>query len=231
MTLKALIFGSVGTLTETSELQRQAFNAAFAEAGLDWHWDAERYAAMVSGDDAVVGGIERIAQFARIQGAPVDLADAERMHAAKSRHYQETMQSQGLAVNPGVTALLDEAKAASIKTVFASTTSRANIDALLAATRPPLGDRFDLIMSGADVARAKPAPDVYRALLDRLAIAPAEAIAIEDSLPSLQAARDAGIPAILVPGAIWRGRDMGGAPVVIEYLAGQTLASLVEKFA
>jgi len=229
--MKALIFGSIGTLTETSELQREAFNAAFAEAGLDWNWSAARYAQMVSGDEAVVGGIERIAQFARTQRAPLDLSTAERIHAAKSRLYQQAMLSDGLAVNPGVAELLAEARAASIKTVFASTTSRANIDALLAATRPAIADHFDLILSGEDAPRAKPAPDVYIAALDRLGFAAADAIAIEDSPPSLQAAREAGIPAILVPGAIWRGRDTGGATVVLATLEGQTLAGLEQKLA
>jgi beta-phosphoglucomutase-like phosphatase (HAD superfamily) len=40
--LQAVIFGSIGTIAETSDIQRQAFNLAFAEAGLDWNWDAIR---------------------------------------------------------------------------------------------------------------------------------------------------------------------------------------------
>ncbi|MFT7179418.1 MAG: phosphoglycolate phosphatase-like HAD superfamily hydrolase, partial [Oceanospirillaceae bacterium] len=41
MTTKAILFGSIGTLVETSELQRRAFNQAFSEAGLDWNWSEE----------------------------------------------------------------------------------------------------------------------------------------------------------------------------------------------
>ena len=41
--VKAIFFGSVGTLAETSELQCQAFNKAFAEAGLDWFWRPNEY--------------------------------------------------------------------------------------------------------------------------------------------------------------------------------------------
>jgi beta-phosphoglucomutase-like phosphatase (HAD superfamily) len=41
--LKAVIFGAIGTIAETSDLQRQAFNAAFKAAGLDWNWNAEVY--------------------------------------------------------------------------------------------------------------------------------------------------------------------------------------------
>ena len=41
--MKAILFGSIGTLIETSDLQREAFNQAFKEAGLDWYWDQEDY--------------------------------------------------------------------------------------------------------------------------------------------------------------------------------------------
>jgi beta-phosphoglucomutase-like phosphatase (HAD superfamily) len=41
--LKAVIFGAIGTIAETSDLQRQAFNAAFAAAEIPWHWDQETY--------------------------------------------------------------------------------------------------------------------------------------------------------------------------------------------
>ena len=39
--MKAILFGSIGTLIETSDIQRESFNEAFKEAGLDWYWDEE----------------------------------------------------------------------------------------------------------------------------------------------------------------------------------------------
>ena len=41
--MKAIIFGSIGTLVETSDIQRQSFNQAFKEIGLDWYWDKNNY--------------------------------------------------------------------------------------------------------------------------------------------------------------------------------------------
>ena len=41
--MKAIIFGSIGTLVETSDIQRQSFNHAFKEIGLDWYWDKNNY--------------------------------------------------------------------------------------------------------------------------------------------------------------------------------------------
>ena len=43
MALEALIFDVDGTLAETEELHRTAFNQAFSEAGLNWHWTEDDY--------------------------------------------------------------------------------------------------------------------------------------------------------------------------------------------
>ena len=58
--MKALLFGSIGTLIETSNIQREAFNQAFKEIGLDWHWDQESYKQLLKKS----GGTKRIKDFA-----------------------------------------------------------------------------------------------------------------------------------------------------------------------
>jgi len=224
--IKALIFGSIGTITETSERQRQAFNAAFAEHGLDWTWDEAEYRTMISGDRMTVGGGARIADYARIKGAPIDTERADAIHATKSRLFQEQMTREKLPLNGGVDALISQAQARGLKTVFASTTARASIDAMLLATEPSLAGRFDLVMSGEDVARAKPAPDIYLAVLERLGLDAGEVVAIEDSAPSLAAALAAGTATYVVPGKLWRGTAFEGASGVLETLDRITLDAL-----
>ena len=73
--MQTLFFGSIGTLAETSQLQREAFNAAFALAGLDWHWTEDAYKQML----ATAGGEQRIADFARSKSAS---ADVDALHRA-----------------------------------------------------------------------------------------------------------------------------------------------------
>lgn len=136
------------------------------------------------------------------------------------------MAHEKLPLNPGVDALLLEAKARGIVTVFASTTARASIDAMLLATEPSLAGRFDLVMSGEDVAHAKPAPDIYLALLERLNFDAGDVIAIEDSAPSLAAALAAGIATYVVPGELWRGAAFKGASAILDTLDGVALADL-----
>ena len=60
MNYKAILFGSIGTLIETSDLQRESFNEAFKEAGLDWYWDQEDYRLLLKQS----GGTKRIEDFA-----------------------------------------------------------------------------------------------------------------------------------------------------------------------
>ena len=60
MDYKAILFGSIGTLIETSDLQRESFNVAFKEAGLDWYWDQEDYRLLLKQS----GGTKRIEDFA-----------------------------------------------------------------------------------------------------------------------------------------------------------------------
>jgi HAD superfamily hydrolase (TIGR01509 family) len=226
MVLKAVIFGSIGTLTETSEIQRQAFNRAFADAGHDWRWDADAYRAMVSGDQAVVGGGDRIAQFAAARGVSLSATEIAALHNAKSRIFQNMMAQSGLPLNRGVHELLTGAKRAELQTVFASTTSRANIDAMLAATRPAVATMLDLVLSGEDAHAIKPAPDIYLVALERLNLAPSDVIAIEDSAPSMAAARAADIATLVVPGKLWVGGTFDGAVAVMPDLHGVTVETL-----
>ena len=78
MNYKAILFGSIGTLIETSELQRNAFNQAFSENGLDWNWSPAQYQDLLKKS----GGRQRIEDFAAHQGIKVD---ASKLHEEKTK--------------------------------------------------------------------------------------------------------------------------------------------------
>lgn len=224
--LKALIFGAIGTLTETSEMQRQAFNQAFADAGHKIVWDEATYRELVSGPQSVVGGQSRIRNDAAVRGVKLDdLAIAE-LHAAKSRNFQDMMTREGLPLNRGVEALIADAKRAGLSVAFASTTSRANVDAMFAAMRPAIRHNFDAILSIDDADAVKPSPAIYLAALEKLELDAGEVIAIEDSAPSMAAALAAGIATFVVPGKLWVGGTFDGASAVLSDLEGVTVERL-----
>jgi HAD superfamily hydrolase (TIGR01509 family) len=211
--LEALIFDVDGTLADTErDGHRPAFNAAFAEAGLPWHWDAVLYGELLE----VTGGKERIRFFCE-RHAPEFLqqADAEarirELHAAKTRHYVELC-AKGIPLRPGVERLLREARAAGLRLAIATTTTPENITALLA---PDLLALFEKVGAGDTVPNKKPAPDIYLWVLAQLGLPATACLAIEDSANGLKASRGAGLATVITRTAYTDDHDFSGALVLL----------------
>lgn len=219
MTLRALVFDVDGTLAETEDVHRRAFNAAFAAAGLGWDWDRATYRRLL----AVTGGKERIAAFAATlpPGARPGPEAIAALHRTKTRLYAETVAREGLALRPGVAALIEAARRAGLRLAVATTTSRANVEALARAVWGcAAGLVFDVIAAGDEVEAKKPAPDVYRLALDRLGLPAGDCLTFEDSRNGLLAALGAGIACVVgwtdwtegedFTGALWAGPSLDG---------------------
>lgn len=211
-----------GTLAETErDGHRVAFNRAFAEAGLDWHWDERLYGELL----AVTGGRERIAHYARTY-RPDWLAAAHAesriaaLHAGKNAHYAELVAAGAIRLRAGVAELLDAIDARGWRMGIATTTSRANVEVLLASTLGAAAlRRFAVVVCGEDVARKKPDPEVYRIALARLAAPAAACLAVEDSRNGLRAACGAGLRTLIVRSEYSRGEDFAGAAAVFDAFA------------
>ncbi|MCA1373695.1 MULTISPECIES: HAD family hydrolase [unclassified Bradyrhizobium] len=214
----ALIFDVDGTLAETEELHRQAFNLAFARLGLDWQWDRAVYKDLLR----VTGGKERMrAHHKRLVTAPpLSDMEIEELHRIKTKHYAELVETGCCPLRPGVTDLLTAAKARGQRLAIATTTSHGNIDALLSRA---LGKRwaadFDAIVAGDDVRHKKPAPDVYLEILARLNLEASDCVAIEDSANGLIAASRAGIPVLITRSMFFGDDDFTGAHIVLDDLS------------
>lgn len=76
-----------------------------------------------------------------------------------------------------------------------------------------LEDLFEVIVSGSDVARTKPFPDIYLLAAERLGLPPARCLALEDSESGVKAARAAGMFVIAVPHAFTAHQDHSAAHV------------------
>jgi len=105
-----------------------------------------------------------------------------------------------LPVLPGVAEVLDAARAAGWRVGMATGQHRPRLDQHLA--RLGLTGRFDAIVTRDEVARGKPAPDIYLAAAGRLEVAPADCLALEDSLPGCEAALAAGMQVIVCPSRV-----------------------------
>ena len=218
--LKALIFDVDGTLADTEEMHRQAFNQMFTEEGLGWEWDRELYGELL----AVTGGRERIRHYLETIGSDLlarpDLDDwIASLHRRKTQIYTARVDQGALPLRPGVARLIREAREAGLTLAIATTTSRENVDSLLVST---LGsdspEWFLAIGTGECAPRKKPDPGVYQWVLERIGAKPEACLALEDSANGLRAARAAGIPTLITVSPYTRSDDFGGAEIVLDHL-------------
>jgi len=218
-TLQALLFDVDGTLADTErDGHRVAFNLAFRDAGLDWEWDADLYGKLL----AVTGGKERIRfyleNFNRNFTAPADLNGfIAGLHQAKTDHYTRLLSEGRIPLRPGVERLLREARNAGLRLAIATTTTPANVEALLVHT---LGteslDWFEVIAAGDIVPAKKPAPDIYDYALKKMELDPAFCLAFEDSINGIRATRGANLKTIITVNNYTRDDDFSEAALVLD---------------
>lgn len=211
--MTALLLGSISTLADTSEIQRDAFNRAFAQHGLDWQWGQEEYAGLLQGN----GGKDRVAEYARGRGEDVD---AEAVHATKSELFQAALAETEIAPRDGVVETIRQAQEAGTKVALVTTTSRANLDALGRAIAAHLDlSSLDLVVDASQVETSKPDPAAYRYALEQLGEEPGACVAIEDNVGGVQAANAAGVASVAFPNENTAGHDFSAATGRVEQLA------------
>jgi beta-phosphoglucomutase-like phosphatase (HAD superfamily) len=194
MTYSAVLFGAIGTVAETSELQRRAYNTAFAGFDLDWVWEPDAYYRMLE----TPGGRGRIADYAEAAG---DTVDVDAVHRAKQAVFASLVDRIGLEPRPGVRETVAAARQAGVPCALCTTTTPEQVGLILDGLAPHLTrEDFAWIGDRSMVERGKPHPDIYEAALEALGVVARDAVAIEDTPESAAAARAAGIAVIAFPG-------------------------------
>jgi beta-phosphoglucomutase-like phosphatase (HAD superfamily) len=131
--LKALIFDVDGTLADTESAHLAAFNHAFAEQGLDWHWDVALYTSLLE----ISGGKERMLHYWNHSHPDMKDIDGsglrdtiDHLHALKTAAYEAAVQGGAVQLRPGVLALIEQAHQQGLRLAIATTTSPVNIAVL-----------------------------------------------------------------------------------------------------
>ncbi len=219
--MSAILFGSISTLIDTSELQRRAFNESFQAHGLDWNWSRDDYIAMLDSS----GGAQRIADYAQARGEEVDAAA---VHATKSETFRELLEAAAPTARPGVIATVQEAKRNALKLGFVTTTSPDNISALLATLAPDISvDTFDVIVDSDAVETPKPDGAAYVFALQQLGETADSAVAIEDNVGGVTSAAAAGVKCIAFPNENTTDGDFTAASETVDALDAEHIVALV----
>jgi HAD superfamily hydrolase (TIGR01509 family) len=221
MSLEALIFDVDGTMADTEETHRQAFNAAFIQFELWWDWSPQLYAELLS----TSGGKERIGRYIESL-EETSAAEKARLHQLvpaihreKTRLFTELIADGRSPFRPGVARLIREARTAGIQVAVASTTTAANVEALISSNLGQDAYReFAVIACGDQVPEKKPAPDIYNLVLAELGRPAAACAAFEDSGNGVRAAKAAGLFTVVTPTLWTAAQDFSGADLVLHSL-------------
>ena len=191
---KALLYGSIGSIVETSDLQRKSFNQAFIKSGLNWYWTKKEYKKLLNKS----GGEDRISRYAKQSNITVN---AKKIRSLKTKIFNNYLKRKELKLRPGIKDLINFCIKNKIKLGFVSSTSLNNINSIFYCLRRSIKKNyFNFIGNSSLVKKNKPNPDIYLFALKHLKLKPKECIAIEDSQESLDAAVKAKIKCLIFPG-------------------------------
>lgn len=219
--LKALLLDVDGTLADTErDGHRVAFNRAFADAGLDWDWSPELYGELL----AVTGGKERMRfyldKFNTDFQRPTDLDGfIKGLHAAKTEHYTQLLADGAIPLRSGVRRLIEEARAVNLRMAIVTTTTPANVTALLThALDADAMSWFEVIAAGDIVPAKKPAPDIYDYAMQKMSLTAADCIAFEDSRNGILSSQGADLKTIITINGYTADDDFSGAAIVLDQM-------------
>lgn len=219
--LEALLFDVDGTLADTErDGHRPAFNLAFQQAGLDWHWDEALYGELL----AVTGGKERIRYYLEKFNTqfkkPAQFTDfVKQLHASKTQFYTQLMSEGKIPLRPGVENLIDQARKAGLRMAIVTTTTPENVTALLTHTLGPDSESwFEVIAAGDVVPAKKPAPDIYLWTLQKMQLEAEQTIAFEDSYNGILSAVGAKVKTIITVNEYTKADDFSQAVLVLDQM-------------
>ena len=214
---KAIIFGSIGTVLETSDIQRKSFNKAFKKFGLNWYWSKNEYKKLLEKS----GGENRLSNYAKTKNIKINTL---KLRNLKTKFFNNYLKKNKLKPRAGVTNIIKFCKKNNIKLGFASSTSINNINSIFFALENTTKKKdFDFIGNSKLVSKKKPYPDIYKVALKKFDLSSKECLAIEDTEESMKSALSAKIICIAFPGKLHEKEKFKGSYKITKKLINKDI--------
>lgn len=214
--IRAIVFDFDGTILDTESVAYDAFRGIFKEYGLEL--SLERWALGIG----TWGAFDPYREMEEGLGRPVDRQAIESKYKMS---YAERVRN--LTLRPGVMETLEEARRRGLKLGLATSSYRSMVEPHL--REHGLSPYFEAIHTADEVEKVKPDPALYKLAVASLGVRPDEAVAIEDSVNGLRAAKAAGLFGVAVPNPLTAFMDFSEADLVLPSLAEQPLEAWLER--
>lgn len=217
MAIKSLIFDFDGLILDTETPDVIAWMEIFKRYGQKFNF--EKY-------KSAIGTVYRIMEPAHDLARLINGPNAETIYIEWSALEKDLINKQKIL--PGIMDYLIEAKTFNLKTAIASSAEMSWVDGHL--RRLGIREFFDFVHTVDEIGVPKPFPNLYQAALNSLKITADEAIAFEDSVNGIMAAKNAGIFCVAVPNQTTRLLNLEYADLIIDSLANLPLSQLLSRF-
>ncbi len=220
MTTWALIFDVDGVLADTEALNARASALMFAELYGVTVQPADFYPFIGTGDERYVEGV------AEQYGVQIDTETAVNRRA---ENFFQLLRSEPLPAAPGVLELVAEARTSNrVRLAIATSGRREKQFPVIEGTGLKL-EWFDVVITGDDVTRKKPDPQIYQLAGERLGLPPERCVVVEDAPVGVTAAKSAGMWCLAVTTSAPR-EALAAADLIVDSLAAASVGTLAKEF-
>ena len=192
--LSAVFWDVDGTIADTELCgHRVAFNSAFQDFDLEWHWDDNKYLELLK----ISGGLNRIIHYRDEIKSELTNDNCAKIQSRKRFHYKELIKTGKIKVRDGVIRLITELSKLNIEQLIVTTSGRGSLEPFLQTSLSSYINLFSRIITYEDVSKHKPYPDAYNLAVQFCNRPRISCLAIEDSIIGIKAARVANINSLL----------------------------------
>jgi len=223
--LYGLIFDVDGVIADTEAVNAKVTARAFEELfGLKGMRDEDFVAGIGRGDE------EYVRAGARTRGLELSDEQAKAGTRLREKYFMETLANEPLPTFPGVLELIEAAlTGGDFRLAIATSGSFEKSRAIVKSVKAPYEKMTHI--SGNDVKRRKPAPDLFLLAAKRLGIEPGLCVVIEDAPDGVRAAKAAGAKCIAVTNSTTADK-LAEADIVcdsLERIDCEMIANLIEE--